>query len=85
VERDDIWRVDHPVGSKIRLQVMRASSDAQGGERNCEINPMNQRAKTRLGNLRRAQRCGAKTRAGGRANARRCVCGRERCRIHGGL
>jgi hypothetical protein len=39
---------------------------------------------TRLANLQRASRCGAKTRAG-----RSCQCpalrGRKRCRLHGGL
>jgi glucans biosynthesis protein len=45
---------------------------------------MNQSFETRLRNLRRALRCGAKTRAGGS-----CQCpairGRRRCRLHGGL
>jgi hypothetical protein len=45
---------------------------------------MNQSAETRLGNLRRAARCGAKTRAGSP-----CQCpairARRRCRLHGGL
>jgi hypothetical protein len=45
---------------------------------------MNQEIETRLGNLRRALRCGAKTRAGSP-----CQCpaihGRMRCRLHGGL
>ncbi|WP_283814426.1 HGGxSTG domain-containing protein [Bradyrhizobium sp. AUGA SZCCT0240] len=45
---------------------------------------MNQRADTRLRNLRLAQRCGARNRAG-----QPCQCpavrGRMRCRLHGGL
>ena len=44
----------------------------------------NQDAERRLGNLRQAPRCGAKTRAG-----TPCQCpamrGRRRCRLHGGL
>jgi len=44
---------------------------------------MNQSADIRLENLRRAPRCGAKTRA-----ATSCQCpairGRQRCRLHGG-
>ncbi|MFO1099214.1 MAG: HGGxSTG domain-containing protein [Xanthobacteraceae bacterium] len=45
---------------------------------------MHQWAETRLRNLHSAQRCGAKTRAGG---ACRCPAlrGRKRCRLHGGL
>jgi glucans biosynthesis protein len=46
---------------------------------------MNQeRLALQIANLRRASRCGAKTRAGGQC---RCpaVRGRLRCRIHGGL
>ena len=46
-------------------------------------NPMNQNVEARLGNLRRAARCRAKTRAG-----TPCECpairGRARCRLHGG-
>jgi hypothetical protein len=45
---------------------------------------MNQDGETRLGNLRRAPRCGARTRAGSP-----CECpairGKARCRLHGGL
>jgi hypothetical protein len=45
---------------------------------------MDQSIVTRLDNLRRALRCGAKTRAGAP-----CECpamrGRRRCRLHGGL
>ena len=44
---------------------------------------MNQSAETHLANLRRAPRCGAKTRT-----ATSCQCpairGRQRCRLHGG-
>jgi hypothetical protein len=45
---------------------------------------MNQDIETRVGNLRRAARCGAKTRAG-IACQRPAVRGRKRCRLHGGL
>jgi glucans biosynthesis protein len=45
---------------------------------------MNQEVEKRLENLRRAPRCGARTRAGAA-----CQCpalrGRRRCRLHGGL
>src|SRR5260370_20204661 len=45
---------------------------------------MSQSLETRLGNLHRSPRCGAKTRAGGS-----CQCpamhARKRCRLHGGL
>jgi hypothetical protein len=45
---------------------------------------MNQDVETQLANLRRAPRCGAKTRAG-----TPCQCpalrSRKRCRLHGGL
>jgi hypothetical protein len=45
---------------------------------------MNQSLETRLNNLRRAPRCGAKTLAGAA-----CQCpalrGKRRCRLHGGL
>lgn len=45
---------------------------------------MNQNVETRLENIRRAPRCGAKTRAG---TACQCpaIRGRRRCRLHGGL
>ncbi len=45
---------------------------------------MNQDVETRLGNLRRAARCGAKTRAGSPCQ-RPAIRGRRRCRLHGGL
>jgi hypothetical protein len=48
------------------------------------INPMDQRIETRLGNLRRAPRCLAQTRAGNPCQ-RPALRGRKRCRLHGGL
>ena len=45
---------------------------------------MNQDLTTRLNNMRGAPRCGAKTRAGTPCQCP-AVCGRARCRIHGGL
>jgi hypothetical protein len=45
---------------------------------------MNQDLTTRLNNMRGAPRCGAKTRAG-RPCQCPAVCGRTRCRLHGGL
>ena len=45
---------------------------------------MDQDIETRLGNLRRAPRCGAKTRAGTPCQ-RPAIHGRRRCRLHGGL
>ena len=45
---------------------------------------MDQDIETRLGNLRRAARCGAKTRAGTPCQ-RPAIRGRRRCRLHGGL
>jgi hypothetical protein len=55
-----------------------------GEQRNLEINPMHQSIETRLGSLRRAPRCGAKTRAGAPCQSP-AVHGRRRCRMHGGL
>src|SRR6516165_2363743 len=54
-----------------------------GGERIAD-NPMDQRIETRLKNLRRAARCGARTRAGASCQ-RPAIRGRSRCRLHGGL
>ncbi|MGA8696874.1 MAG: HGGxSTG domain-containing protein [Xanthobacteraceae bacterium] len=45
---------------------------------------MDQNIETRLANLRRAPRCGAKTRAGTPCQ-RPAIRGRRRCRLHGGL
>ena len=45
---------------------------------------MDQDVETRLGNLRRAPRCGAMTRTG-TACQRPAMRGRKRCRLHGGL
>lgn len=45
---------------------------------------MNQSIETRLDNLRRAPRCGAKTRAGIPCQ-RPAMRGRTRCRLHGGM
>ena len=45
---------------------------------------MNQEVGKRLENLRRAPRCGARTR-GGTACQRPALRGRRRCRLHGGL
>jgi hypothetical protein len=55
-----------------------------GGDKKIEDNPMDQRVETRLKNLRRAARCGAKTRAGAPCQ-RPAIRGRSRCRLHGGL
>jgi hypothetical protein len=53
------------------------------GQKKIAHNPMNQDVEIRLANLRRALRCGARTRAGSP-----CECpairGRSRCRLHGG-
>jgi hypothetical protein len=47
---------------------------------------MDQRIETRLSNLRRALRCGAKTRAGTPCECPAMVrSGKRRCRLHGGL
>ena len=51
-----------------------------GGRRNCEINPMDQRLKTRIQNLQSAPRCGARTRAGTPCQ-RPALRGRKRCRL----
>ena len=45
---------------------------------------MDQDVETRLGNLRKAPRCGAKTRCGAPCQ-RNAIRGRRRCRLHGGL
>jgi hypothetical protein len=45
---------------------------------------MNQSIETRLDNLRRAPRCGARTRAGTPCE-RPTLSGRTRCRLHGGM
>jgi glucans biosynthesis protein len=45
---------------------------------------MNQSVERRLANLRRAARCGAKTRAGTPCQSP-AIRGRRRCRLHGGL
>ena len=54
-----------------------------GGHKKLASNPMNHDVELHLRNLRRAPRCGAKTRAGSP-----CECpaihGRTRCRLHGG-
>jgi hypothetical protein len=54
------------------------------GAKKLANNPMDHDVRTRLGNLRRAPRCEARTRAGPP-----CKCpamrGRRRCRLHGGL
>jgi hypothetical protein len=55
----------------------------QGGRRNFEINPMKE-DETRLGNIPRAAKCGARTRAGTPCQ-RLAIHGRKRCRLHGGL
>jgi len=55
-----------------------------GGSKKIADNPMDQDIETRLGNLRRAARCGAKTRAGTPCQ-RPAIRGRSRCRLHGGL
>jgi hypothetical protein len=47
-------------------------------------NLMDQLSETRLGNLRAAPRCGAKTRFGSTCQ-RPALRGRSRCRLHGGL
>jgi hypothetical protein len=54
------------------------------GNKNSRINPMDQDIEIRLGGLRRAPRCGAKTRAG-TACERPAIRGKKRCRLHGGL
>ena len=54
------------------------------GYKNFEDNPMDQDLEIRLQNLNGAPRCGARTGAGG-ACQRPAICGRRRCRLHGGL
>jgi hypothetical protein len=65
-------------------EIPAGSRSAGGGQQKFGNNLMNQRVEARLGNLRRAARCGAKTRAGSP-----CQCpairGRRRCRLHGGF
>jgi len=65
-------------------EIPAGSRSAGGGQQKLGSNPMNQSVEARLGNLRRAARCGAKTRAGSP-----CQCpairGRRRCRLYGGL
>jgi hypothetical protein len=56
----------------------------RGAAREIADNPMDQRVETRLKNLRRAARCGARTRAGAPCQ-RPAIRGRSRCRLHGGL
>ena len=56
---------------------------AGGGSNKIADNPMDQDVETRLGNLRRAPRCGAMTRAGTPCQ-RPAIRGRRRCRLHGG-
>jgi uncharacterized protein YodC (DUF2158 family) len=55
-----------------------------GGRKICGSTPMDHDIETRLGNLRRAARCGAKTRDGD-ACQRPAMRGKKRCRLHGGL
>jgi hypothetical protein len=55
-----------------------------GGIKNLADNPMDEELEIRLKNLKRAPRCGARTRAGG-ACQRPAIRGRRRCRLHGGL
>jgi hypothetical protein len=55
-----------------------------GGHQQFADNPMDQQLEIRLKNLKRAPRCGARTR-GGTACQRPALRGRRRCRLHGGL
>ena len=61
-----------------------ATQLAVGGSKKIADNPMDQDVGIRLKNLKRAPRCGARTRAG-TACQRPAVRGRKRCRLHGGL
>ena len=54
-----------------------------GGPAQFEINPMKE-DETRLGDPRRAPKCGARTRAGTPCQ-RPAIRGHTRCRLHGGL
>jgi glucans biosynthesis protein len=60
-----------------------AAEDRTGGAENYGINPMDQ-VETRLRNLKRAPRCGARNRAGNPCQ-NPAIRGRRRCRLHGGL
>ena len=61
-----------------------ATQQAVGGSKKIADNPMDQDVGIRLKNLKRAPRCGARTRAG-TACQRPAIRGRKRCRLHGGL
>ena len=68
----------------VRHELVRSLPRSTGGGKKIADNPMDQRVETRLKNLRRAARCGAKTRAGAPCQ-RPAIRGRRRCRLHGGL
>jgi hypothetical protein len=61
----------------------RGAPTPKGGRQNFKINPMKE-DETRLGNIPRAAKCGARTRAGTPCQ-RPAIHGRKRCRLHGGL
>jgi glucans biosynthesis protein len=72
----------------------KASAEAEGNRRTSstksdrptllETDPMDQgRLKKQLANIRAAPRCGAKTRGSGACQCP-AICGRSRCRLHGG-
>ena len=68
-------------------EVTQPQAIASPGSRGIKIfadNPMDQDINRRLANLKRAPRCGARTRAGGVCQ-RPAIRGRRRCRLHGGL
>jgi hypothetical protein len=69
--------------SRVLRAGLNPGRPAPGGRRIFEINPM-KHDETRLGTLRRARRCGARTRAGTPCQ-RPAIRGRTRCRLHGGL
>jgi hypothetical protein len=80
----DIWlpsMFDYNDGQQVQLVLVTVDT---GGGKKMTNNPMNQHFETRLRNLRRAKRCGAKTRAG-LSCQRPALRGRSRCRLHGGL
>jgi glucans biosynthesis protein len=70
------------IGSGATFRAFR-QSELPGGRRKFEINPTKNYA-TRPGDLKKQQRCGARTRAGAPCQ-RPAIRGRKRCRLHGGL
>jgi hypothetical protein len=73
-----------PTKRKLVTQIASPVDHPWGVHEFLEINPMNQRVRGHLENMRGAPRCGAKTRAGSACQSP-AINGRKRCRLHGGL